>query len=203
MRVQRLALVAVLTFVIMLATAPVALAHENQVIQFGSFLGGLLHPVLGLDHFLAMVSVGIVSAFIGGRAIWAVPATFVIAMAIGGVAGAADLGIGSGAVELAIAASVIALGLVIALDRKVGASKAMAAVAFFGFFHGYAHGMEIPDIARPLVYAAGFLLGTTLIHLLGVLIGDIARRYPRGRTALRVIGASFVVVGLLFVAGVL
>ncbi len=66
-----------------LLIAQPALAHEGQVIQFGSFLGGLTHPVLGLDHFLAMVSVGIVSAFIGGKAIWTVPATFVVSMALG------------------------------------------------------------------------------------------------------------------------
>lgn len=185
------------------AGMPAALAHENQVIQFGSFLGGLLHPVLGLDHFLAMVSVGIVSAFIGGRAIWTVPATFVAAMAIGGFGGSAELGVGSGFVELAIALSVVALGSVIVLDQKLSISVAMGAVAFFGFFHGYAHGQEIPDIARPFVYAGGFLLGTALIHLLGVLIGDISRRYAAGRRVLRVVGGVFVVAGGLFIAGVL
>ena len=57
----------------------IALAHENQVIRFGSFLGGLTHAVLGLEHFLAVVGVGIVSSMIGGRAIWTVPGMFVAA----------------------------------------------------------------------------------------------------------------------------
>lgn len=200
---KRLVALPLLTAVFLMAFTSVAMAHENQVIQFGSFLGGLLHPVLGLDHFLAMVSVGIVSAFIGGRAIWTVPATFVVMMAVGGLAGSADLGIGSRVVELAIAFSVVALGSVIALDRRLSTSVAMGAVAFFGFFHGYAHGQEIPDIARPVVYASGFLLGTALIHLLGLLIGDVSRRYARGRLVLRAVGGVFVVIGGLFVAGVL
>ena len=180
-----------------------ALAHENEVIRFGSFLGGLTHPVLGLDHFLAMVSVGIVSALIGGRAIWTVPATFVAVMAVGGWVGWIGPGLYSGFFESAIAASVILLGAVILLDRKVAVLAAVAAVAFFGFFHGYAHGAEIPEIARPFVYAGGFLLGTALIHLLGLLIGDIARRYPKGRPILRGLGGAFVFLGALFLVGVL
>lgn len=180
-----------------------ALAHEGQVIRFGSFLGGLTHPVLGLDHFLAMVSVGIVSAFIGGMAIWTVPAAFVSAMALGGWVGRMWPEIFSGWVEWAIAASVILLGAVILLDRRLRVPVAMAAVAFFGISHGYAHGSEIPDIARPLVYAGGFLLGTAMIHLLGVLIGDMARRYPRGRPVLRGVGGVFVVAGGLFLFGAL
>ena len=55
-------------------------AHEAQSLPYGPFLSGITHPVLGLDHFLAMVSVGLISAQIGGRAIWTVPATFVIVM---------------------------------------------------------------------------------------------------------------------------
>lgn len=181
----------------------VAMAHENQVIRLGSFWGGFLHPVLGLDHFLAMVSVGIVSSMVGGRAIFTVPSLFVVMMAIGGVAGRIDLGLGSTAVETGIALSVILLGAAIAADRSLPVRAVMGAVVFFGFFHGYAHGVEIPEIAGPVVYALGFLLGTALIHLLGVLVGEVARRYASGRIVLRLLGGAFVVVGLLFVAGVL
>ncbi|MEO7385540.1 MAG: HupE/UreJ family protein, partial [Gammaproteobacteria bacterium] len=52
-----------------------AMAHEGSSLPYGSFLAGLAHPVLGIDHFLAMISVGILSAQIGGRAIWTVPCT--------------------------------------------------------------------------------------------------------------------------------
>lgn len=181
----------------------VALAHENQVIRFGSFLGGFTHPVLGLDHFLAMVSVGVVSSMLGGRAIWTVPSLFVIMMAVGGLLGRVDIGLGETAIETGIAISVIALGSAIAADRQLPVMAVMGAVVFFGFFHGYAHGVEIPNIARPMVYAGGFLLGTALIHLLGVLVGEMTKRYARGRVALRAIGAVFVVIGVLFILGVM
>lgn len=200
---RRIAAVLALTAGLLFMLGGTALAHEDQVIRFGSFLGGFTHPVLGLDHFLAMVSVGIVSSMIGGRAIWTVPGLFVVMMAVGGLLGRADIGLGDTAIEGGIAISVVALGLVMAVDRDLPLRLVMGAVMFFGFFHGYAHGVEIPNIARPLVYAAGFLLGTALIHLLGVLVGEMTKRYARGRVALRVIGAGFVVVGVLFILGVM
>jgi urease accessory protein len=188
-------------FVVLLPA--MALAHEQQVIRFGSFLGGFTHPVLGLDHFLAMVSVGLVSSMVGGRAIWIVPSLFVLMMAVGGLAGRADLGLGSTAIETGIAVSVIALGGALAADRRLDVRVVMGAVVFFGFFHGYAHGVEIPDIARPWLYALGFLLGTAIIHLLGVVCGEVAKRYTKGRPVIRVLGAVFVVFGFLFIFGVM
>lgn len=187
-----------LAFLLLGAVAWPALGHENQVIEYGSFLAGLTHPVLGLDHLLAMVSVGIVSTIIGGRAIWTVPGTFVMMMAVGGLVGWAGLDVPAQLVELAIAASVILLGGAILLDRQLPVAGAMAAVAFFGFFHGFAHGSEIPEIADPLVYALGFMLGTILLHLTGVLVGDMAKRYQHGMLVLRAAGAVFVAIGAVF-----
>ncbi len=180
-----------------------AAAHEQQVIRFGSFLGGFTHPVLGLDHFLAMVSVGIVSALLGGRSIWVVPGLFVLMMTVGGIAGRLDLGLGMGAVEAGIGVSVVALGVAIAADRSLPVRAVMGAVVFFGIFHGYAHGVEIPSVARPGLYILGFLSGTIVIHLLGVLIGEVAKRYARGRVVLRVLGGLSAVTGALFLLGVL
>lgn len=198
---MRSATVVVVAVIAVLAVPAPAWAHEDQVIRFGSFLGGLLHPVLGPDHFLAMVSVGIVSSLVGGRAIWTVPGIFVAMMAVGGAAGAADLGITSAVVEAGIAVSVIALGLVIAADRSLPARAVAVAVLFFGFFHGYAHGMETPDVASPAVYAGGFVVGTAAIHLIGVVIGEVVKRYAAGRRVMRVCGGVFALIGVLFLTG--
>lgn len=179
----------------------VVYAHDGSQVPFGGFLAGLVHPVLGYDHLLAMLSVGILSAQIGGRAIWTVPATFVSVMAVGGLLGYINIGLT--ATELGIAASLILLGLIIAAEQKLPVRLAMLGVGFFAIFHGYAHGSEIPTTSEPVLYALGFLTGTALIHIAGVVIGDIAKHYQRGRIMLRVGGALIAVTGVLFIAGVL
>ena len=179
----------------------VAYAHEGTNLGLGGFLSGIVHPVLGYDHLLAMLSVGIISAQIGGRAIWTVPATFVTVMAIGGVLGLINIGLT--ATELGIAVSLVILGLVIAAERRIPILAVMIGVGFFAIFHGYAHGAEMPDTAEPFLYALGFLVGTALIHIAGVVIGDISRHYERGKIVLRVGGALIALVGLLFIFGVL
>lgn len=179
----------------------VVYAHDGSTVPFGGFLSGLVHPVLGYDHLLAMLSVGILSAQIGGRAIWTVPATFVGVMAIGGVLGLIDIGLN--ATELGIAASLVLLGSIIAAERNIPVRLAMLGVGFFAIFHGYAHGTEMPTTAEPVLYALGFLTGTALIHIVGVVIGDISKHYERGKMILRVGGGLIALVGFLFIFGVL
>jgi urease accessory protein len=185
-----------------LAIVPgVAYAHDGTNLALGGFLSGLVHPVLGYDHLLAMLSVGILSAQIGGRAIWTVPATFVSVMAVGGLLGLIDIGLT--ATEFGIAVSLVILGSVIAAERRLSILVAMVGVGFFAIFHGYAHGSEVPETAEPFLYALGFLMGTALIHITGVVIGDISRHYERGKIILRVGGALIALIGLLFIFGVL
>jgi urease accessory protein len=188
-----------LPLVVALGYSTMAAAHDGTKLPFGSFLSGLTHPVLGPDHFLAMLSVGILSAQIGGRAIWTVPGTFVLIMGVGGLLGWIDIGLS--AIEVGIAFSVVALGTAIAVDKKMPMVVAMSAVGVFAVFHGYAHGQEMPEVANAVTYALGFMSGTALLHLLGVLIGDISQHYHRGKLLLRVAGAGIAATGAVFLAG--
>ncbi len=158
------------------------------------FLTGLVHPVLGFDHFLAMVSVGIWSAQIGGRAIWYVPATFVSFMIIGGIMGMSEIEIPI--VEVGIATSVFLLGIAVATERFIPIWIGLIFVSFFGIFHGHAHGVEMPLIINPFLYAVGFVLGTAMIHILGVIIGVVATKTDRYSTLLRYVGAGVAGIGL-------
>lgn len=176
-----------------------AVAHDGTTLPYGSFISGLTHPVLGLDHLLAMVCVGIVSAQIGGRAIWTVPATFVGVMALGGLLGWIDVGLT--ALEAGIAFSVLALGTTIAADKVLPVPLVMSAVGVFAVFHGYAHGAEMPEVAQPVTYALGFMSGTAFLHIAGVLIGDISQHYARGKVLLRVSGAAIAATGGFFLYG--
>ena len=185
--------------ILVLALPQIVFAHDGASLPYRSFLGGLTHPVLGLDHFLAMVSVGILSAQIGGRAIWTIPATFVVIMAFGGLLGFFYVGLS--AIEVGIASSVLLLGGTIALDKKVPMVFAMCAVGVFAVFHGYAHGAEMPAVANPYTYVAGFMTGTIVLHIMGVLIGDIAQHYGKGKVMLRLAGGAIAGTGAWFLAG--
>jgi urease accessory protein len=175
-----------------------ALAHEELDGGVG-FLTGLLHPALGFDHLLAMLSVGVLSAQIGGRAIWYVPASFVGVMVIGSVLGLN--GVALPLVEIGIALSVLVLGLVIVLQHWIPAAIAIACVAFFAVFHGHAHGTEMPLMANVYAYGAGFVIGTATIHLAGVGIGLGCRRSSRREVILRTFGGLIAVSGSYILLG--
>ena len=160
------------------------------------FYDGMSHPVLGLDHFLAMISVGIVSAQIGGKAIWIVPATFVSIMTIGGLFGFFLIIYEFFFVEVGIIFSVILLGFAISIDKKFPTKVIIFFVGIFGFFHGTAHGIEVPAAANPLLFVLGFIFGTTALHLFGVSIGYFSIKTALSSILLRLTGISFAIYGI-------
>lgn len=152
-----------------------AAAHPFHPIGTG-FTAGFVHPFAGLDHLLAMVAVGLWAAQFGGRWLWAIPLAFVTAMIAGGALGFAGLTLPL--LEPMIAASVLALGLLIVLRIRVHMAGLML-VAAFALAHGVAHGSELPAAASALPYAAGFVLTTALLHALGLAAGLQARMAAR------------------------
>jgi urease accessory protein len=190
LRSKTVAAVSLLTFVGLFANQ--ALAHDELDEGVG-FVTGLLHPALGFDHLLAMLSVGILSAQIGGRAIWYIPSAFVAVMIVGGFLGMQEIGIPL--VEVGIAISVVVLGMALATDKILPEWIALFSVAVFGIFHGHAHGTEMPLIANPWLYGLGFVIGTATIHITGVFIGLGYRKLQRGPGLLRATGAGIAGVG--------
>ena len=181
------------------ALAPAAaLAHPGHTHGGGdSFMQGFLHPIGGLDHILAMVTVGILAYQIGGRALWLVPTTFLAVMAAGGLLGAAGLSFYY--VEPGIAASVVVLGVLVALAIKPPVVATMALVALFAVFHGYAHGIEMPASPSTAAYAAGFMLATALLHAAGIALGLLVGRLSReqGLLSYRLAGSAVAVAGIV------
>ena len=174
--------------------------HAHTFTGMNGFYDGLSHPVVGLDHFLAMVCVGVVSSQIGGRAIWTVPSLFVLFMILGGAAGlfiellAVTF---SEIIEWGIIFSVIFLGLSVAIEKKLPTKIIMIAVAFFGSFHGLAHGIEMPWAANPILFALGFSIGTAAIHLLGVGFGLILIKNNILNIILRILGLGCAFFGFI------
>ncbi len=186
---------------LLLATAAPAFAHLDPA-EHGSIASGFSHPLLGADHILAMVAVGLWAALIGGRAILAVPATFVTLMAVGFAA--SIIGMPLPFVEPAILASIVAFGLLIALAAPIPVGLVLTVTGFFAVFHGYAHGSEL-GAAGALTFGLGFVAATSLLHLAGVGIGASLMKLfagPTGRTALRVAGGATAAYGMaLAIAG--
>jgi len=175
-------------------TASSALAHEQAGVG-GGLASGLLHPLTGLDHLVAMVAVGIWGAQLGGVAIWVLPVVFPLVMALGAVAGI--LKIGLPVPELVIALSALVLGLAVALRIRVPFAIAAAIVAVFAVFHGHAHGVELPSAANPLAYGIGFVVATGLLHACGITIGALAR-WPGGERIIQGVGAVIAALGGYF-----
>lgn len=192
--------VSVFTATLLFATA--AEAHTGAGGTSG-LAYGFLHPLGGLDHLLAMVGVGLLAAFLGGRALWLVPAAFLVMMAAGGLLGIAGAGLPF--VELGIALSIVVIGGALAWGRSLPLALAMALVGFFAVFHGHAHGAEMPAAASGLAYGLGFLAATAALHGAGLALGLGLDRLAgaASRTLARAGGAVVGLSGLAILAGAL
>jgi urease accessory protein len=174
--------------------AQAASAHIQQAEATG-LLTGLLHPVSGLDHVLAMVAVGLWGAQLGLPAIWVLPLAFPLVMALGGMLG--FLGLPLPGVEVGIAASALVLGTAVAVELRPKLVIAALVVGCFAIFHGHAHGTELPQGQSALLYSLGFVIATGCLHALGIGIGTVHSR-PWGRQLLRVAGAAVAAGGAFF-----
>lgn len=162
------------------ALSGTASAHTGLGAIHG-FAAGFAHPWLGADHLLTLFAVGLWASALGGRAMWLLPLSFVGVMALG--AGLHFSGVALPYAEWGVAASVVALGLVLWQGGRAAAGWAGAMVGGFALFHGYVHAAELGANADAGVYAAGFLLATALLHGLGLAAGLTGRDFGLVRRA--------------------
>jgi urease accessory protein len=177
---------------VVLANPARAFAH----VRGGEVVGltsGLLHPISGLDHVLAMIAVGLWGAQLGAPAVWLLPVTFPMVMAFGGMLGL--MGINLPGVEVGIALSAIGLGAVVCCEARPKLWVAGLLVGVFAVFHGHAHGTELEPGANALLYSIGFVIATGLLHATGIGIG-LVHRWRAGQVALRAMGAGISVAGV-------
>ena len=188
---------ALTTAVVMAAGIKIAAAHTVGAWGAGP-AAGFLHPLSGLDHMLAMIAVGLWATQLSGRAQWALPGAFVLAMVAG--AAVALAGITLPGVENGILVSVLVLGLAISWGARLPLWAPMSVVAIFAVFHGHAHGLELPGAASPVGYASGFVAATAFLHVVGIGLARGLRRFW-GAGAVRSAGAAVLLGGLALVAG--
>lgn len=178
----------------LLLSPALALAHPGH--GSSGLMAGLAHPLFGLDHLLAMLAVGLWAAQQSGAARWALPATFVGTLLLGGLLGFAGLQIPL--METGIAASVLAFGLLVAVAIRLPMAIALGLTAVFALTHGIAHGLELPVQTSPWGYALGFVAATAALHAAGY---AVVRVLPQAATPLvRVAGGATALAGAWLLA---
>lgn len=166
------------------------MAHEGD--PTGGFVNGFTHPILGFDHVLAMVAVGLWGAQLGLPALWLLPVTFPLVMACGGFLGL--IGVPIPGIEIGIAVSAITLGAFVSVEFKLQLPVALLLVGIFAIFHGHAHGTELPTGDNGVLYSIGFVIGTGLLHAMGILLGLI-HHWKWGRKTIQFAGALIAIGG--------
>jgi urease accessory protein len=164
-----------------------ALAHDGH--SAATFMHGLLHPLGGADHLLAMLCVG---AWAGMQATdlkraALAPASFVLSMLLGAALGVVGLGLPLS--EPMIALSLLVLGMALAAQWRLPSASVALLVAVFALSHGYAHGLEsgATGMAAASAFMAGMVLTTASLHALGI---AATRTWATQRHALRLAGAG-------------
>lgn len=175
-----------------------AMAHVTNA-SGGGFAHGFSHPFSGLDHILAMVAVGMWASQLGRPAYLILPLTFPLVMTAGAALGIAGMPLPW--VELGIAASVLILGALVALAVKPSLAVSVALIGLFALMHGHSHGTELPQAASPAAYAAGFLIATLALHVVGLAVGETSRGLF-ARVGLRAAGAAIAAAGVFLLTSV-
>lgn len=180
-----------------LAAPLAALAHTGTgTAHSHDFLTGFLHPVTGVDHLAAMVTVGLWSA-LALRRVWLAPLAFAAMLLLGTLAGLQGWAVP--AVEPMIAVSLLALGLLTAARQRLPAAVAALLVAVFAVFHGVAHGNELAGSPEAAAMLAGMLCATVALHGIGMAAGTRLRSasawWPRAA------GAAVALFGLALLTG--
>ncbi len=183
----------------LIAFSQVASAHTGLLPTDG-FGHGFQHPFLGLDHFLAMLGLGLwagnQSRLLAQQAI----ALFLLFMATGALLGLT--GIGFAYVETAILVSLLSVGMALSFGTaRLPKAVILTSIATFAAMHGLAHGSALPVAASAYAYVAGIVSGTAVLHFSGLALGWIAQRI-NAAGLIRIYGTMTGLVGawLLFAA---
>jgi urease accessory protein len=179
----------------------VALAHTgtDAGVHHGSALvDGFTHPFTGLDHMAAMIAVGVWSVLCfqhAGKRMLFVPAAFAALLLSGGLIGMAGMTLSL--VEPMIAASLLVLGVLVALRVQMALPLGATIVGAFAVFHGLAHGAELPA-AQAVSALSGMVAGTLLLHLGGMALGHFVLN--RHRWLPRIAGFAVALFGAALLA---
>lgn len=195
----RVALVPFLVGISLLVLANPAIAHhafgnETPTNFFEGFLSGVAHPIIGLDHFAFVVAIGLFAA-IYQQGIF-IPVAFVAAAMAG--TGLHLMSLDLPVPELVISASVLGMGVMLAMKDSPKWTVILGLAAIAGIFHGYAYGESIVGAEMtPLVaYLAGFTFIQLVIAWIALALGKVALQKMTDNPSLYLRFAGFTISGI-------
>lgn len=159
----------------------------------GSVMSGLMHPLGGADHLLALVTAGAWAVQRSSRRLWLPPLLFLVCMVLGATAGRTWLPVG--AMEGGIASSVFVLGVMLALALRLSDLASLGLICLFALLHGMAHGMESGPEGPGIAFVSGFAATSALLLGVGILLARLLST-PRQQIKLRLAGAIVACFGL-------
>ena len=189
--------VPVLTLASGLLIAGPVMAHGSPG-GLGNFVSGFVHPLLGWDHVVALLAVGIWTALLASAPARRLRLLFVVALAVGLGRGMAGFDLPTVQTGISVSAVVPGSGLAAPMSPPAGIAAIVGGT--FALLHGHAHGIEWTQAAGSLGYGLGFLLATSLLLLAGFGIGGL-RRWRSGRIALRACGGVIALAGVAVLVG--
>ena len=169
-------ILALLSAVSLSGLSSVASAHALHD-SGASFFAGFAHPLLGLDHVLAMLAIGLGASQMLMRSAWPVPAAFAVAITAGALL--APSMIPAPVLEWLVVGSVCALGLLVLSKQHVRMGYGYAVITVFAFVHGAAHAVEQPAEFSTVAYLAGVLLASTALQIVGAAIASLLKHNAR------------------------
>lgn len=182
-----------LSVVLLLVTPGLALAHPGY--GHGGFVAGVSHPLLGLDHLLAMLGIGLWAARQGSlRGAVCVCAAFATAV-LGGFA----IGLGQSAVpavEFGIMASLLVTGVLIFGARRLPLTVMAGLAGVVALFHGHAHGAEMAAGLSTVAFMGGFALTIGVLLAAGAGLAYLGARGSALPPVERGTGAVLVAAGI-------
>lgn len=169
-----------------------------HIIGGNGFTNGFFHPLVGLDHLLVMIAIGIIGTKLGASSKWTLPSVFITFMSVGGFLAVSKLNLPF--VEFGIALSVILFGVAILFTPKLPLKSTIAIAAFFALLHGHSHGQEMSIVSNFALYSLGFILSTALLHMLGITLGLLGRQNNLFSKTLRFSGVAISLLGVFFLS---
>ena len=160
------------------------------------FMAGFTHPILGIDHNVALLGTGFLGYLLNQKQWFLYPLAFILLMAIGGY-----LGIGQEAtvaIEKFIAFTSIFIGLTIGFRFQFNKIVGIGLMGLFGFAHGFAHGAEMPEDTTAVQYISGFVVGAILLAVIGWGIANLVNRQSNTQRLITFLGGILAGAGLIF-----